>query len=522
MSSGTLHEKIRAVLPSFDAQARRPGGAVGVVRGGKLAFAQGYGLADVETGVPFAADTHFHICSITKTFTGALVGLLEAEGRLSLAHEARAYWPELPVYGVELTLAHLVTNTSGLRDYFPLAFLEEGFAPSAYDRAFLERHALRAPSLMFAPGSRFAYSNSNFVLLCRILERLENAPYSDILRRRVLAPLGMRNTSFITQTLPHPDGAARGYFKTPSGWRSPQLDVHEAGDGGIWSSIEDLARWASALLSGSIAGAQIVPRLREPPVLADGERSRYACGLGLGWRNGAPWFGHAGGLAGMSTNIACFPEHDLAVVAASNDPDEDAETLSLRVADLFLPQPSPAPPKPSVRPAQELAGLWHDPESGTTAEITLHAHGASVWIQGWSFDVEARSAEVLENDTFESSVRLLGRDVIELRPSWGRKFTLRRLAPADGPLGDIAAVYEGVDVRARHEVMVCDDKASLIISRADGGGTTCALERLGANVFGVRAPDSDQRSGAIAMFAPDGAMVISLNKAERVRFRRAN
>lgn len=520
MISESLRAELQALLPRSGGE-NKPGGAVGVVSGGQLRFAEGYGLADLETGATFTPHTLFHICSITKTFTGTLACLLEAEGKLSLDHDVRRYWPELPDYGVPLTLRHLVTNTSGLRDYFPLAFLEQGVAPSVYDREFLERHALRAPSLMFVPGSRFAYSNSNFVLLCRIMERLEGATYSEILRRRIFAPLRMEGTEFLTQTLPHPEGAARGYFQSPDGYRWPQIDVHEAGDGGIWSTIEDLGRWVAALVGGTIGDKSFVQRLREPPILTDGERGRYACGFGLGWRNGAPWFGHAGGLAGMSTNIVCFPEHDLAVVAACNGPDGDAEELSLKVADLFLPTPPAAPKLQRARPSPSLAGVWHHEGGAATAEISLNEEGASLWIQGWEIALEARAPDVLEDDATESSVRLLAPDLIEVRPSWGRKFQLRRLAPASGPLPDIVGVYEGVDVRARHEVTVANGHASIAIARPDGDATTCGLKRIGERVFHVLAPGSDRRTGAVAFFEPDGDLLISMSKAERVRLRRA-
>src|SRR5690606_24758499 len=149
--------------------------------------------------------------------------------------------------------------------------------------------------------------------------------YAELVEERILRPLGMTRSEFRTQTIPEPEAAALGYFDDgEGGFRAPRLDVHEAGDGGLGSTLHDMARYGGALASGVFGPPGLVSRLTAPTVLTTGHPNWYGCGFGTGERGGLRWFGHAGGLAGMSTNLACFPDRGVAVVSAFNGPAGDA------------------------------------------------------------------------------------------------------------------------------------------------------------------------------------------------------
>lgn len=492
-----------------------PGGVAGVVVNGELVWSGSFGLADLSTGAPFGPDTRYHICSITKTFTALLIGLLEADGLLSLDDSLRDHLPSVPDYGEPLTLRHLVTNTSGLRDYFPLMWLEAGRQVGVYPREPMERHALAQPTLMFPPGSRYAYSNSNFVALCRVMESVTGRAYADLVAERILRPLGMTCSEFRTQTIPEPEGAALGYFDDgEGGFRAPRLDVHEAGDGGMWSTLRDMARYGGALASGAFGHADLIARLTAPTVLTTGDSNWYGCGFGTGERGGLRWFGHAGGLAGMSTNLACFPDRGVAVVTAFNGPSGDAEDLGFRLADIFLDLPAQTPAaSDGEAPVPGWTGCWQDERSGLTVEIAARERHAELVQFGWVVSLSASEPDLLEDRESGTLVRRLGDDQISLAA--GRAAPVRLARRTAGTAPPPEGAFHGVEVRAQLAI----DGDSLTLHAADGAATAFSLQPIAVDVWNLVTPTGD-RAGAVITRTGDGDLLLSMAKAERIQFRR--
>lgn len=492
-----------------------PGGVAGVAVHGELVWSGAFGLADLSTVAPFEADTRFHICSITKTFTALLLGLLESDGLLALDDTLRDHLPSAPDYGEPLTLRHLVTNTSGLRDYFPLMWLEAGRQVGAYPREPMERHALAQPTLMFPPGSRYAYSNSNFVALCRVMEAVTGRSYAELVEERILRPLGMTRSEFRTQTIPEPEGAALGYFDDgEGGFRAPRLDVHEAGDGGMWSTLRDMARYGGALASGAFGPAGLIARLTAPSILTTGDRNWYGCGFGTGERGGLRWFGHAGGLAGMSTNLACFPDLGVAVVTAFNGPSGDAEDLGFRLADIFLDLPAQAPAASDGEAlAPGWAGCWQDERSGLTVEIAVGQGRAELVQFGWAVPLSASGPDVLEDRESGTAARRLASDEISLAAGRSAPVRLKRRGPGASPAPD--GVFQGLEVRSR--LAIAADTVTL--HAADGGEAAFSLQPIAVDVWNLVTP-AGGRAGAVITRTPEGDLLLSMSKAERILFRR--
>lgn len=492
-----------------------PGGVAGVVVNGELVWRRAFGLADLSTGRPFAPDTRFHVCSITKTFTALLLGLLEADGALSMDDPLRRHLPSTPDYDTPLTLRHLVTNTSGLRDYFPLMWLEAGRMAGVYPREPMERHALAQPTLMFPPGARYSYSNSNFVALCRVMESLTGQTYATLVRDRILDPLGMTRSEFRIQTIPEPDEAALGYFEDgEGGFRAPRLDVHEAGDGGLWSTLDDMLRYGAALASGGFGPPGLIARLTTPTLLTGGHPSWYASGFGTGERGRARWFGHAGGLAGMSTNLVCLPDQGGAVVTAFNGPAGDAEELGFRLADLFLNlKPATRRPVAPKSLAPDWAGCWQDERAGLTAEITVNGDLAELTQFGWTVPLSAAAPDILEDPGSDTVVRRLGADSLALAAGRGAPVSLtRRPAGASPPP---TGVYQGLEVQARLEVL----EDGLMIHGLEGPSPPYPLQPVARDVWTLLRPDG-ARAGAVITRTADDALLVSMAKAERILFRR--
>ena len=223
-----------------------PGATVLVVQDGKPAVSRGYGYADLEARVAVTPATNFRLASVTKQFTAAAILLLVEDGRLKLDDPVRRWLPTLPDAAADITIRHLLTHTSGLIDY-------EDVMPADTALQLHDSDVLRLlesqDRLYFAPGTNYRYSNSGYALLALIVGRASGHDFASFLRVRIFLPLGMANT------VAHEDGVsmiahrAYGYSATAAGWTRTDQSLTSAvlGDGGIYSSIDDLAKWDAAL-----------------------------------------------------------------------------------------------------------------------------------------------------------------------------------------------------------------------------------------------------------------------------------
>lgn len=496
-----------------------PGGAVAVSLHNELIFERGFGLADAATQRPFGARTSFHVCSITKTFTGALAGLLEQTGRLTFDDTVRSRLPSFPDYGVPLTLDHLVTNTSGLRDYFGMIALEQAGGAPRYAREPVERHSLTQPSLMFSPGERYSYSNSNFVALCRVIETVDERAYADALTGRIVEPLGLSDTLFLTDTVPEPEGAAVGHVKNGEAFTAPRLSVFEAGDGGVWSTAADLASWGSALVSDRVGRPGLTSRITSAGRFSDGATAWYAKGFGSGWRGKNRWFGHSGGLSGMSTNLACFPDSGLVIAVGLNGPLADADDLAFQLADRVLGAPETHPPPRQVDGRLESwSGVWQGDGAGPTAVLTPRARHVDLWLLGWNVQMVA-DGETLTERGSGVIVRRISEDEIALRPGPNAFIRMRRLQPPNGGEVDIVGRYRGVEVRATLSLQMGAIGLEARVEEAAANAPGWRLETIAENVGRLLTADGAATGGVLSALSRE-TIILSLPRAEKLRFER--
>ena len=181
-----------------------PGVVVGIVSAGRLVHVSAHGLADVEARVPMSRGTRFNVMSLAKQFTAAAVGLLVLRGELSLNDDVRRYVPELPDYGVPIRIRDLVHHTSGLRDVHTLWILAGGSPEDARGRTAHLAMLSRQRGLNFTPGTEYLYSNSGYILLALVVERVSGLSFPEYARRNLFAPLGMKDSEF---AVPEPGDA---------------------------------------------------------------------------------------------------------------------------------------------------------------------------------------------------------------------------------------------------------------------------------------------------------------------------
>lgn len=317
------------------ASTRVPGCAVGVARRGAVVLAKGYGMADLEHDAPITSESRFYLASLSKQFTAMAVVLLARDGRLSLDDSVRRYVPELPASASGVTLRHLLYHTSGLRDYFTL--LAVSGWPS--DGPLTERQFLdligRQKTLNFRPGDEFLYSNTGYALLASVVRRVAGVPLRDFAAERIFKPLGMTHTEFRDDhTIPIPQRAV-GYQPSNGAFRLSEPGFDVVGDGGAYSTIEDLVKWDANFTAGWVGGMDGIALLEQPGRLNDGQPIQYALAQTIGAFHGFKTFSHGGSYGGYRSTYLRIPEKGLSVITLCNT-SAAASTLAEQVARFYL------------------------------------------------------------------------------------------------------------------------------------------------------------------------------------------
>lgn len=314
-----------------------PGCSVAMAVRDSVIYRRGYGLAVIEWAIPNDPATVFELGSVSKQFTAFTVLLLEREGKLSLGDDIRKWLPELPRYGKPITINHLIHHTSGLRDYDPLlVYRGTRYHDVATNADILDMMA-RQIGLNFPTGSQWQYSNTNYVLLAMIVERVTGQSFREVARTRIFEPLGMMSSRIRddhTEIIPR---QAKGYQRPSETTVSVDVsDWEETGDGSVQSSADDLLKWMDNLRTGKVGGADLVRKMMETGRLDDGTPVTYAFGLQIDTWRGLKRVQHGGSWAGYRSHVARFPEAELAVVTTCNDATADPTSLALDAAAVVL------------------------------------------------------------------------------------------------------------------------------------------------------------------------------------------
>jgi CubicO group peptidase (beta-lactamase class C family) len=346
-----------------DWEGARPGGAVVVTVGGEVVHKAAYGLADVAGATPFRTDHRIAIASVTKHMTTLCVLLLEAAGRLSLDDLVGKRLPGVLSVEAPITIRHLCANTSGLRDYITLATCAGQRLITDLRAPVIEALIRGQASLNFDPGAEYSYSNTNFVVLSWILERVTGWPLEVLFERLLFEPLGMASTALIRRSTDAPANAARGYAGVDARFAPWSWDMDLAGEGGVWSTLDDLAMWEQNFDRAVVGSTQLLRRLGEVQYLTDGSASDYALGLRRGELLGEAWEGHSGGWEGYRSFRLRLPAQATGIVVLANHT-ADIQAAAIEVAQTCLSWTQPQ----ALRPA---AGVYRSDELG--AAMTVEA-----------------------------------------------------------------------------------------------------------------------------------------------------
>ena len=312
-----------------------PGASLLVVRDGKVIVRRSWGMADLESRVASTPGTNYRLASVTKQFTAAAILLLAEDSKLSLDDAVGRWLPSLPARTRSVTVRQLLTHTSGIIDYEDV--IPDGVSAQLHDADVLK--LLEAQdSTYFPPGTSYQYSNSGYALLALIVERASGMSFPDFLHDRIFAPLGM------STTVAHRDGVsmvahrAFGYTLRDGMWTRKDQSITSAvlGDGGIYSSIDDLAKWDAALYDSRLLSNES----RKLAFTAHTDTDDADVKYGFGWRITGETLWHSGETSGFRNVIVRFPAQRLTVVILTNRDDPPPYRLGLDVARRFMEGPA--------------------------------------------------------------------------------------------------------------------------------------------------------------------------------------
>jgi CubicO group peptidase (beta-lactamase class C family) len=435
-----------------------PGCVAAASQDGKLMVNRAYGLADLDRNVPLTTESLLDAGSIRKQFVAAAVLLLVEDGRLSLSDDVRTHIPELHDFGHTITIDHLLTHTSGIRDWVPLLNWASG-DPDAMSMI------LRQRTLNFVPGTEWSYSNSGYVLLPEIVTRTSGMKFSEFLHRRVLDPLGMKHSRYIDD----PDVVIRNRalaYEPQSGgdWKMDmRLGNERGGAGALFTTAADLVLWNDALGSGRL-GKFVTTKIQEPATLSNGRKLTYARGLSLLTENSVRILIHSGGAAAYRSIAAHFVDQRVSVAVlcnageASDDRDDFAGYIFDMLTGKGLMRPPPMPPPAGITgvDVSGRAGLFF--KERTNEPLRLVANNGRLAIAGGGPLVTAaadrfriaRPSEMFMSGT-ELDLTFLSPDRFELRTKEGEATHYRRAqpyAPSADDLKGFAGRYESDELLA--------------------------------------------------------------------------
>jgi CubicO group peptidase (beta-lactamase class C family) len=499
------------------------GCAVGVSVNGLTVMERAYGMADLEHNVPNTPETIFEGGSLSKQFTSAAIVLLAMDGAISLDDDVREYVPELPDYGTTITIKHLMTHTSGLRDWGSVAAISGwGREQRSHDHDWVVDILSRQSALNYVPGHRYSYTNSGYNLLAVIVDRVSGMSFADFSMERVFKPLGLKNTQWRDDHRRIVPGRSSAYNATGDGWEinRPIEDVH--GNGGILTTVGDLTAWNQAL-SDERFGPDFTRMMHDQGELNDGSTIVYAGGLRITEVMGVRSISHTGATSGYRAFTARYPDQGLSVSMLCNASNAPTGGNGRAVARIFLADAvqNPVAPEPTPVAAATLesyAGLYREPTTGNTMNVRASGDvlraGAAALIPVSATRFQAGASQRFYDFHTDGP----GRPWISV-DSW--EFTDERYEPVDAwqPTEDdleaVTGTYESWDAETTYVVSV--ENGTLTAWQRPG--TTFALAPIYEDAFRAR--------GSIVRFRRDengrvSGLSLSSSRVYDMRFTRTD
>jgi CubicO group peptidase (beta-lactamase class C family) len=324
---------IDALFREYD-RAGVPGASAMVIKEGRVLFRKAYGLANLEDKIPSTTQTNYRLASLTKQFTAMAIMILAERKQLALTNRLTDFFPDFPIYAEQIAVRHLLNHTSGLIDY-------EDLIPSNATVPLKDRDVLallvKQDHTYFAPGTRFRYSNSGYALLALIVEAISKTSFAQFLKRNIFDPLHMTDTVAYEKGVSTVRHRAYGYTQRGNSFERTDQSLTSSvlGDGGIYSSVEDLFKWDRALYTTRLVSHETLAEIFTPRVSTDEPDTGYGYGWFISQRAGWKTVWHYGETIGFSTAIERIPDQRLTVIILVNRNEANPTQLARRIIDIL-------------------------------------------------------------------------------------------------------------------------------------------------------------------------------------------
>ena len=460
-----------------------PGCVCAVSQDGKTLFNKAYGLADLERNTQLTTESIFDAGSVTKQFVAAAMLILVEDGKVSLSDDIRKYIPELHDYGHVVTIDHLLTHTSGIRDWTGLIQFEDGDS-DALTLAYRQRE------LNFIPGEAFSYSNSGYAIAKEIIARVTKMPFGEFAQQRLFDPLGMKSTTYRHDMRDVIPARALAYEKEKDQWKLAMLTDKERGGGGaLFSTPSDLLIWNDALTHGKL-GTYVTEKLQEPAKLTNGRKLDYARGLFLEDSRAGRLVWHSGSASGYKTLLSRFLDHDISIAIMCNAGDVSTKSSpgmrivnSLVAEGEFKAEAEKGPP-PAFTAGIDTTGfnissrqgLYFNDITGESLQFVMQdgrlriAQGpALVAMSKDHFKRWGAKLEFMSQDAFE--IQFVSADAFDYKSMEGKVTRYRRavpFTPSASELSAYAGSYESDELKCIFQIAPTPGGLKLWIDHTPG------------------------------------------------------
>lgn len=444
-----------------------PGAAVGVYQGGRVLYAKGFGVANLQTGTPITAQTQFHISSVSKQFTAFAIALLARAGKVDLDADVGRYLPGFPKVGQVVTPRHLIHHMSGVREQYELIMLTGRDLRDLVTGPQLVQVLEQQRSLNFAPGTDFLYGNSAYTLLAQIVEAVSGQTFREFTTQHMFAPLGMKRTFFADDWREVIPGRASHYENVDGRWLLLRDGVGGVGPDGLLTTVEDLAHWADNFARPRVGDAALIDLISRSGQLNDGSAVHYGFGLFDTPQRGRKAISHLGVDLTVMSFFVYYPEHDLGIAVLSNS-DVEVTGVALDIADIYLPPVKVAATKASrplvsPQPAQfdRLVGTYVTPglpallleraaERLTMRQVGDKESRALILRRDGSFDGGSPASEYFR-PSLDPSAAVTGFDRIRAAGAAIHYRRVERVRDAPSQLAKLAGKYHSDELDVTYE-----------------------------------------------------------------------
>ncbi len=314
-----------------------PGCALGIIEDGRFLYKKGYGMANLEYDIPISSSTVFRTGSVSKQFTVMSIMLAVSEGKLSLDDDIRKHLPEMPAYEKTVTIRNLIHHTSGIRDYLVLMMLAGKRDEDYYTNEEVMEKLAALENLNFTPGDEYLYSNAGFWLLSQIIERASGKTLREWADEKLFKPLGMTSTHFHDDPRMIVKNRASGYRpKEEGGFEIDMTTLEMVGDGGVFTTIDDLLKWDRNFDDMRVGGEAVMKEMLKLEKFNDGTPQAYAGGLRITRYKGLNTIQHGGAFVGFRAGMMRFPEEKLSAYCLCNLGAIDPMAFIGKAMDIYL------------------------------------------------------------------------------------------------------------------------------------------------------------------------------------------